>query len=201
MLAALAATAATAWPASANVACAPAGDRRPDDNATERGRQARDRNQPQLRPADPDRRGRRGGGHPAGRIARGRRRRQPMSVRGRWSAPCTVHGAAGPRGSGRIAAADRALFAVRRRGSASTKSSATCPSLPRLDSAGNLSFRFGGRLGSPATPMAIIAAICRLPLNISEPSFGIPSLGRSPNGGKTKPPLTKPLREAVSGYG
>ena len=91
----------------------------------------RDRNQPQLRPADPVRRRRGRGDDPARRVERAPKARSiARRARGRWSGRSLVHGAAGPRRPGRPSAPDRALFAERRPDHASTMSTSDLPSLP-----------------------------------------------------------------------
>ena len=114
------------------------------DRASER-RAARDRDQPQFRSADPVRRRRRGCDASARRIERGRRRsrRRRPAGDGRRPSPSTAS-RAGPSGS--TCRAGSTLFAGRRPDRRSTRSTATCRRIPQLDAAGNLTFRFGGRL-------------------------------------------------------
>ena len=57
-----------------------------------------------------------------------------------------VHGEPNRARPGRPAAPDRTLFARRRAGSRCDDVDSDLPPAPQLDAAGNLSFRFGGRL-------------------------------------------------------
>ena len=173
-LAALAAAAATPWPASAQCRLCdqPAAARA--DNDSPRRRPARDRNQPQLRSAGPVRRGHGRGDDSARRLERrartqsrdrsardGRDGHRPWPGRAASASTCR----AGSTSIRWAAAASRFDDVV---------SDLPAIAAPRFGRQPELPIR-RARARSPATPTAIIAATCRSPLNICEPTLRHPS--------------------------
>ena len=101
---------------------------------------ARGRDQPQFRPADPVRQRQRLGAAAPGRVGERRRARSPTSARGRWSGRSSLHGEPG-RGI-RIDLPRRIVLHSLSGGEVSFDDVVSdLPSMPRLDSAGNLTFR------------------------------------------------------------
>ena len=169
-LAALAAAAATPWPATAPVP--PVRNAGGDTAATpkrQRRGPAANRNQHRFRSPRPVRRGRGRGRDSAGRVERRARvdRRYRPAGDGRHAPRFTARPGARCESSCRARSTSIRSVAAEIR---FDEVVSDLPAIPRLDSAGNLSFQFGGRVTNHRRcRRRSIAANFRSRLNISEP--------------------------------